>query len=81
MPAAWKTQPDDAVKQVALNSRVKSMEVEVMLPELLTAYPGDNIQIEDDYFNARSYYVGEVIMTSNENGNQTLLRLWNTLRL
>ncbi|WP_270739270.1 hypothetical protein [Massilioclostridium coli] len=81
LPAAWKTQPDDAVKQVALNSRVKSMEVEVILPELLAAYPGDNIQIEDDYFNARSYYVGEVIMTSNENGNQTLLRLWNTLRL
>lgn len=80
LPTAWESYPDTAVSQVLRNAALDSLSVEVVLPELLAAYPGDTITFQDEFFSEKNYYVSAVSMICNSGGYYTTLKLWDMLR-
>lgn len=79
-PKAWKQMPETAAYELIRNSGVRSLEVELLLPELVWMHPGDFIEFQDDFFYRRDYYVGESTMSCDARGYLTAVKLWDSFR-
>lgn len=78
---AWAGQPALAVQERMLNAQIDSYELEITLPELLWAEPGDQVTLDDPIASFDDYYVSKVRVSFSPSGAQTVLQCWSSERL
>lgn len=80
-PDQWVHINDRGATQVVRDSKRKSNIISINIPQYVSLYPGDVVTIYTNKIDTAHFYVHTISFVLDENGPQTKLILWDSLRI